>query len=407
VKKISYGWAVVGIGIVVTCFGMGAMLSLSVFLQPMAQAMGWSRTGVSTAATVNWLCMGVGAFLWGWLSDRYGSRVVVLIGGVLLGLGLVTASRSASLGQFQLLFGVLVGLASGSFYTPLTATTTRWFTENRSLAVALVSAGVGLGSTTVGPLARYLISAYDWRVAMFAIGNLSWLVIIPMALLVREPPATAVGAPGTLGAGGREMTAGQALRTPQFAAIALAYFACCAAHSGPIFHMVTHATDQGIPAMAAASVLGVSGLASIGGRIGGGLIADRLGVKRTLIGGLALQAVMIAAYLAAHELWSFYMLAVVFGTAYGGVMPLYALVTREYFGDKVMGTAYGAVFLISSLGMGVGSLAGGIIYDRLGAYAWLFLGSSLIAFAAVGLAFTFRRPSGFARATIAAASTAP
>ena len=87
-------------------------------------------------------------------------------------------------------------------------------------------------------------------------------------------------------------------------------------------------------------------------------------------------------------------MAVVFGTAYGGVMPLYALVTREYFGEKVMGTAYGAVFLVSSLGMGLGSLAGGVIYDRLGAYAWLYLGSALAAFMAVLLAFTFRRPSG-------------
>src|SRR5919198_6245931 len=139
--KIFYGWVIVGAGIVVTCIGVGAMLSLSGFLQPMTEAMGWSRTGISTAALLNWLCMGVGAFLWGALSDRFGTRAVVLSGGALLGLGLVTASRAATLGQFQLLFGVLVGLAAGSFYTPLTATTTRWFTRHRSLAVALVSAG--------------------------------------------------------------------------------------------------------------------------------------------------------------------------------------------------------------------------------------------------------------------------
>jgi MFS family permease len=184
------------------------------------------------------------------------------------------------------------------------------------------------------------------------------------------------------------------LRAPQFWAIALTHFACCAAHSGPIFHMVTHATDLGVPAMAAAGALGVSGLSSIAGRIGGGVLADRFGVKRTLIGGLALQAAIIAAYLAARESWSFYALAVVFGTAYGGVMPLYALVTREYFGEKVMGTAYGAVFLVSSLGMGVGSLAGGLIYDRVGGYAWLYLGSAVVALTAVVLAFTFRRPAG-------------
>jgi sugar phosphate permease len=114
-RRIFYGWFIVGSGIVVTCVGVGAMLSLSVFLQPMSEAMGWSRTGISTAALITWLCMGISAFVWGALSDRFGTRAVVLSGGVLLGLGLVTASRAATLGQFQLLFGVLVGAAAGSF----------------------------------------------------------------------------------------------------------------------------------------------------------------------------------------------------------------------------------------------------------------------------------------------------
>ncbi|MEX2222508.1 MAG: MFS transporter, partial [Candidatus Rokuibacteriota bacterium] len=245
--KLFYGWTIVGVGIVVTCIGLGSMLSLSIFLQPMSEAMGWSRTGISTAALVTWLCMGAGSFLWGALSDRFGTRVVLLLGGGLLGLGLVTASQAATLGQFQILFGVLVGVASGSFYAPLTATTTRWFTQHRSLAVALVSAGIGLGASTIGPLARFIITSYDWRLAMLVIGNLAWLVIIPAALLVREPPGSPAsdGASSTAGSGGFEMTAAQALRTPQLAAIALTHFACCAAHSGPIFHMVTHAIDRG------------------------------------------------------------------------------------------------------------------------------------------------------------------
>jgi MFS family permease len=124
---LFYGWIIVGAGIIVTCIGVGAMLSLSVFLQPMTEAMGWSRIGISTAALINWLCMGIGAFVWGALSDRFGTRAAVLSGGVLLGLGLVTASHAATLGQFQILFGVIVGLAAGSFYAPMTATTTRWF----------------------------------------------------------------------------------------------------------------------------------------------------------------------------------------------------------------------------------------------------------------------------------------
>jgi MFS family permease len=392
--KIFYGWIIVGVGIVVTCVGFGAMLSLTIFLQPMSEAMGWSRTGISTAALINWLCMGLGAFVWGALSDRFGTRSVVLAGGVLLGLGLVMASRAATLGQFQLFYGVVVGLAVGSLYTPLTATTTRWFTEHRSLAVALVSAGLSVGSAIMGPLARWLISMDDWRFAMFVIGDVVWLVIIPAALLVREAPASTTAAvpSATAGADGRELTVTQALRTPQFAAIALTYFACCAAHSGPIFHMVTNAIDHGVAVMAAATVLSAASLASLSGKIICGLVADRVGAKRTLVAGLALQAVAVSLYLFTRELGGFYAVALVFGFAYGGVMPLYAILVREYFGARTMGSIFGAAAFASTLGMALGPMAGGWLYDAFGSYFWLFIGSFGIGLGAVAIALAFRPP---------------
>jgi len=144
--------------------------------------------------------------------------------------------------------------------------------------------------------------------------------------------------------------------------------------------------------MTAATVLSLSGLASVIGRIATGMIADRLGAKPTLVAGLALQAAVVALYLLAHDAGAFYVLSLVFGVAYGGVMPLYALVTREYFGEKVMGSAYGAVFLISTLGMGLGSFAGGWIFDHLGSYAWLYVSSAMIGVMAGVLALTFRPP---------------
>jgi MFS family permease len=391
--RIFYGWVVVAAGIVVTCIGLGSMLALSVFLQPISAAMGWSRTGISTAALIGWVAMGAGSFFWGALSDRFGTRAVVVAGGVLLGLGLVTASRASTLGQFQLLFGVLVGLAAGSFYAPMTATTARWFTRNRTLAVALVSAGLALGSTTMAPLARWLISDYGWRTALLAMGDVAWLVIIPVALLVRNPPAMAPGGPGgALDGQGGDLTAGQALRTPQFAALGFTYFACCAAHSGPIFHMVAHAMDQGVPAMAAATVLSAAGLASFTGRIVCGIVADRVGAKATLLAGLALQAAAISLYLATRELGGFYAVALVFGFAYGGVMPLYAVLVREYFGARIMGTVFGAVSAVSTAGMALGPWIGGWLYDSAGGYSWLFVGSSAIGVGALAIALTFRPP---------------
>jgi MFS family permease len=392
VRRVFYGWIVVAASAAIVGVGMGCLFALGVFLVPIERAMGWSRGVISTVALLNWIAMGLGSFCWGWLSDRVGARGVAVAGGFLLGLGLVLSSQTRALWQFFVTFGFVVGFAVGAFYAPLTATTTRWFTARRGLAVALVSGGIGVGILAVAPLARALTSAWDWRVAMLVLGDLAWLIVIPLALLLREPQTAATPRVDTAPSSVRDYSMREVLTTPQFWAIALTHFACCAAHSGPIFHMVTHATDQGVAAMAAATVLGVSGLASIAGRVGGGLLADRFGAKPTLIAGLALQAVMIFGYLFAKNLGAFMGLALVFGTAYGGVMPLYALVTREYFGEKVMGSAYGAVFLISTLGMGLGSFAGGAIYDRVGSYTWLFLGSFAIGAMAVVLAFTFRRP---------------
>jgi MFS family permease len=389
-SRMSYGWVVVGAAAVIVCMGLGAMFSLAVFVTPIEETMRWSRSGISTIALINWLAMGVGSFVWGTLSDRFGTRIVVLAGGAMLGLGLVLSSQVGALWQLYVTFGVAVGLGAGAFYAPLTSTATKWFVARRGLAVALVSGGIGLGVFTIAPLVRWLTSLYGWRIAMLSVGDLAWVVILPLAFLIREQPRGAEDAARTAHEPG--LSTGAVLATPQFWVIAGTHFACCAAHSGPIFHMVTHAIDQGIAPLAAASVLGISGLVSIAGRIFTGVVADRFGAKRTLVTGLVVQAVMVFTYLFAHGLGAFLAIALLFGLAYGGVMPLYALVTREYFGEKVMGTAYGGIFLISTLGMGLGSFAGGWFYDHLGAYTWLFLSSAGIGVAAAMLALTFRPP---------------
>jgi len=161
--KLFYGWVIVAVGMVVGCIGMGGVMSFGVFLQPMAESLGWSRAGISSASTLAFLWMGVGGFLWGRLFDWYGARAVVLLGGVLQGLGLVMASQAQTLPVFLLAYGTAVGLAAGAIYVPLTAATSSWFTRNRSLAISLVSAGLALGTTLVAPLARWLILTYDWR----------------------------------------------------------------------------------------------------------------------------------------------------------------------------------------------------------------------------------------------------
>jgi MFS family permease len=391
--KLFYGWVIVAVGIVVGCIGMGGLMSFGVFLQPMAETLGWSRAGISAGSTFAFLSMGVGGFLWGRMFDRYGARMVVLMGGLLQGIGLIAASQAQSLPVFLAAYGIVVGLAVGAIYVPLTAATASWFTRHRSLAVSLVSAGLALGTTLVAPLARWLIVTHDWRFAMLTLGVIAWAVILPAAMLLRPAPAISDGAAAASSASipaRAESTVAQALRTPVFWSLALANFACCAAHSGPIFHMVSYAAECGVAPLTAATVLGAAGIAALSGRIVCGLLADRVGAKRTLVACLSLQALAIALYLLARDLDTLYAVSMLFGFSYGGAMPLYAILVREYFPAKIMGSVFGVVASISTLGMALGPPVGGWLFDHFGGYGWLYVASSAIGVAAALIAMTVR-----------------
>jgi len=388
----TYRWVMVAVGGLMGCVAIGAMFSLAVFLGPMSLATGWSRAAISSAMTLDFLVMGVAGFIWGTVSDRFGVRVVVLLGAVLLGSGLVIASRATSLLTFQLGYGILVGLSAGAFFAPVIAAVTAWFQTRRGLAVSLVSAGMGMAPLTVSPFAGWLISTHDWRTAMGVIGAASWALLIPAALFVRNPPQIDVAVSSQITNQKRSgVELQRALLSPQFLVLGCTFFLCCAAHSGPIFHMMSYAQFCGLSTMTAVSVYSVEGLAGLGGRLLLGVAADRLGVKRVLIVGLLAQALAICAYAAIRRSGEFYLLAIVFGTAYGGVMPLYAVLAREYFGQRVMGAVFGAATMMSCMGMAFGPVVGGWIFDLLHSYRWLYLGSAAVALGAAAIALTFPR----------------
>lgn len=389
---IDHNWALVAAGALVGCVGIGVVFSLAVLLAPMSAATGWSRAGLSAAMTLAFLAAGLAAFGWGALSDRYGPRPVVLAGALLLGLACQLAARAGSLLQFQLAFGVLMGVAMASFFTPVIAATAASFERRRNLAVSLVSAGVGVAPLTMSPLVAWLITHYDWRQTLHIVGLLAWVLSVPAVVFLRASPDAAAGQAEVGAAADAPMTLAQALRSRAFLVLGLTFFACCAAHSGPIFHTVSYAMGCGLPVTAAVTIYSVEGAAGLGGRLLFGLAADRLGAKPVLVAGLLIQALAAASYLAVDQLGGFYAVALVFGMAYGGTMPLYASLARQAFPARILGSVFGAASLLSGLGMALGPLLGGWLFDRFGSYAWMYLGSMGVGLAAVAMALLFPSP---------------
>jgi MFS family permease len=387
-----YGWVIVVAGALITCVAMGALFALPVYLQPIADETGWSRAGISGAMTIGFIAMGIAGFGWGALSDRIGPRPVVLMAGALLIAGLLLASRAPSLLVFQIAYGGLAGASGGAFFAPIIAATVGWFDKHRSLAVSLVSIGGGIAPMVMTPLASVLISSYGWRIAMLIIAVIAIVILVPAALFIRRAPdaAASAPAPGTAAQPvAHRSSAWSALRTPQFIILATVFFLCCGAHSGPIFHTVSYAMICGASSLAAASIYSVEGVAGLFGRVLFGVLADRFGVRYVIVGGLVLQAIGIYLYIYVSQLPHFYMLALVLGMVYGGVMPLYSILAREYFSQKVMGTVLGGMGLTSSFGMAFGPIGGGWLYDTFGTYHWLYIASAAIGLAAALLALAF------------------
>ncbi len=372
------------------CVAIGAMFSLPVLLRSISQDAGWSVTGVSSAMTLGFLAMAFASMAWGSLSDRIGAPAVALIGAIALPASVALASQAPSLTAFQLMFGILVGASAAAIIAPMMACVTGWFDTHRSLAVSLVSAGMGMAPMTMSPLAAWLVSHHDWRTTLLVLAAVAAALMIPAALFVRSPPALASGAIPTASEPQSAMTVAQALGSPQFVVLVLTNFFCCATHSGPIFHTVSYAQTCGIPLVAAVSIYSVEGLSGMFGRIGFGLLGDRFGAKRVLVLGLLAQAFGALAYVFARDLSAFYAVAAVFGFIYAGVMPLYAVLARDNFPLRMMGTVIGGSAMAGSLGMALGPLAGGMIYDALASYAWLYVGSAAMGLGAFLIAMTFR-----------------
>jgi MFS family permease len=389
--NFRYRWVMVAAGGLLGCVAIGGMFSLPVLLQPIARDTGWSVTGVSSAMTIGFLAMAMTSMMWGTLSDRYGPLPVVLTGSVVIATSLALASQATSLLAFQFIFGVMVGAGTSAIFAPMMATVTGWFDTHRSLAVSLVSAGMGMAPMTMSPLVAWLVSHHDWRTTMLIVAGVVAAIMIPVSLLVRRPPALDA-APAALSgdATPQQMSLGEALRSPQFIILLATNFFCCATHSGPIIHTVSYAVSCGIPMITAVTIYSVEGLAGMGGRLAFGLLGDRFGAKRVLVTGLLLQAFGALGYVFVQQLAEFYAVAALFGFIYAGTMPLYSVLVRENFPLRMLGTVIGGLSMAGGLGMATGPIAGGLIYDTFASYAWLYIGSWAVGLGAFFIILTFR-----------------
>jgi MFS family permease len=367
----NYAWMRLAVVLVLGTIGSVGMWSFVVALPAVQADFGITRGEASVAYTLTMAGFGVGGIVMGRLADRFGIVLPGMIGAVALGSGYVLSSMAGGIGTFAL-SQCLVGFGSAATFGPLMTDTSHWFLRRRGIAVAIASCGNYLSGTIWPPIIQHFISTDGWRTTQTWVGIFCVVALLPLSLLLRRRAPSQHSAASSANAAGKLDTLGisaNALMVLLF----IAGIACCVAMAMPQVHIVAYCGDLGYgPARGAEMLSMMLGFGLIS-RITAGFIADRIGGVSTLLLSSVLQGMALLLYVFFDGLFSLYVISALFGLFQGGIVPMYAIIVREYFAPQEAGTRLGVILLATLGGMALGGWMSGVIFDLTGSYQAAFL----------------------------------
>jgi MFS family permease len=387
----AYAWLRLLAAVMLGTIGGIGMWSVPVVLPAVQAAFGVARADASLPFTFSMIGFAAGGVIMGRLSDRFGIIAPVALGALALAAGYLIAGLAPNLMIFAMVH-VLIGLGASATFGPLMADSSQWFTRRRGIAVGFASSGNYLAGTLWPPLLQHFISTEGWRVTHIGIGVLCAITMPPLLLaLRRRSPMNPVTSANPFAGSSALKLSPNALQV----VLCVAGVACCVAMSMPQVHIVAYCGDLGYGVARGAEMLSLMLGFGIISRIASGLIADRIGGVATLLLGSLLQGIALFLYLLFDGLASLYVISALFGLFQGGIIPMYAIIVREYFPAREAGTRLGIVLMATLIGMALGGWMSGAMFDLTGSYHAAFVNGLLWNLLNVGIAlWLLMRPGG-------------
>ena len=390
-----------GYGILAACFFImtlvsGAQASFGVFFKPMIKDFGWTRAATSLPFSLNLILSGLFSIIAGRISDRLGPKSVVTIGGIIMGIGYLLMSRVVNLWELYLSYGVLVALGSSAFYVPLVTMLIRWFPQKRGLMVGIGVSGIGFGIGVVPTIASQLIISIDWRTSLLIVGSTSIILIAALAQLLKAQPDPELPDKNSekevnLPLNQIGISFGDAIKTRPFWMIFTTWLLYGFFYQVGAVHTVPYATDLGMSALAAASLLTIIGGVGIVGRTSLGFTGDKFNNKNTLAVSYILMSMAFLAIAISPTIGMLYLYAVIYGF-FSGVGILLASINAEYFGLRSLGAITGAIIFANNIGGALGPPLAGYIFDARDSYRLAFI-LCVAAAAAAGIIIRMIKPA--------------
>lgn len=396
---LHYAWVILAAACMVSIVSRADSASFAVFIDPLADKFDWKRGDIAAAYSIAFLASMPAMLLFGWLGDRIGTRLLMVVGSVMLSVGTVLLGMIKELWHLYVLYGIFVGaLGHAIFSVLLPVIVTRWFDRKMGLALGIYWAALGAGPAIFAPLFRYLIETRGWETTFTWIGLGFGVILLGFSSLIRSSPAEMGMSPY----GAAESTKKPAPAAPGALRLVLAqrpvwlltgcHHLGCAGHAIVLAHGVSMATHHGIAGIEAAGVLSIIAGTSIFSRFAFTLLTERFGGRSCLAWAVLGQSLSVLMLLFAHETWHFYVFAVIFGICYGGEMVGFPIINRQIFGTSApLSSIFSVEAVGGSTGMALGGWLGGMLFDLSGDYTVAILVSATVSFLALPLALWLPR----------------
>jgi MFS family permease len=389
----SYRWVVLGVSTAVNALAWGARSTFALFYVEMLRELGWGRGPTALGYSLSWLGFLAFAPAAGWLSDRWGVRSAVVIGGVLLGGALALTGQVRALATYYLCFGALGAAGIACVLVPSTAVVTRWFVRSRGTAMGILAAGGPSSALVFYPLNAWLIAALGWRVAFVAFGGIVAATTVALALLYREAPEPVRPSPRAAGGPGAEWTLPRALRSPRLWAAFLMTALGVIGFQVMATHQVAHALDRGFELALVVRLFALGAGAMMAGNLLGGWLSDRLGRDWVFSLGTVVAIAGIACFAAIRgpDDRPLLMLYAASGFGFGMRIAQLSAIPADAFSGPQLGAILGVVQGGGGLGGAIGPYLGGWLFDATGSYAVAFAAAcAAVAGSAVAARFAAR-----------------
>ncbi len=387
-----YAWVIVFIIAVMQMVGTSIRMAFGVFIDPLENLFGWSQSSIALSYAISSVVTALASPFAGWFGDRFGARRAMTVGTLMFLAGMLLTGIIDSIWELYLYFGVLLGVAQAVFLVPLIPAAMHWFRRHLGMGMGIIMASWGLGPALAAPVISLLIDQLGWQDAFVALGAISAAVMLVLIVLFRDKPADKGLQPYGHIAGDpdvqRRQVAPERMRrfnrymrkTAAYWNMSSIHFLGCVGHAIILVYIVPLAVNEGISAVQAAGILTVLSAVSIVSRVAVPIMCDTIGTKLVMGIFFVLQGVMVVMLFWTHDLWMFYLFAVLFGIGYGGETGGFPILNRRYYGQAPTGSPYGVQMLGAGLGMALGGWIGGPIYDIFGSYdiaLWASIATSI------------------------------